>query len=970
MDIYNVQTRRKDSIDDPVALQQAILNGTHAFSAGSQVIVKSPDGRMGKIPAEKAAEAVKAGFQIETNSQRAVREYVDENKGLRGAVKVGLGQFVDEALIGLPELVYNKTQDPLEVAKKEALKKEHDLANSIGGLSGFGASMFVGAPLWKAGSKAGEKVAAHLAEKIAVQAGAESTKGGFKKAASGVAGKIGGSVTEGAIVTAPTAITELALGDPEAAAETMLTGVGIGALFGAGAGLGKEFLGLGKKVSAETAKIIGEADLNAQTIARRAAKVVTGYDDEDILYYMKNADRVNQAPTMEALKDQIDSQVKKVRDEFTILDEARKNATLEYQLAKQNLKRDLQQVRAPQELADELVGALDNQKAVLGEMSDQAEKILEDSGAFLPKKKVLRMIDQIKKDVVPFQVGEKAKAAAAKLNTLRDDINKSFPGNIDSTELRSILRQVRDDIDYNQMAGEFNDRANRARKAFTNSVSEALKDQSPEYAELMAQMSVRAQNLEKMSKIFGSREQAANTLTGMLKPGKEVRNELLDEFSRLTDQDFTKRFQELVKAKDDLEQLNRGVDLGPKLLPNLFNREQELAVKTQRAKDLLDQFSRIGESNSQAAIKNMARKEPNIQIRRAFEKLEELTGTPILEQIKDRNILDAFSKQSTQGSRKVNAMSLLLGSLGAAAGFSVGGPLGLAAGAAAGATLDIYGNQILKSFIDRNPNVAGLLFVEKAMKKTADDIDKLPGIIERLTSQKGIKKSTIAIDALYRLTDSPKDKNVNEQISDITDKMNTWLTDSTMFENMIGRFTGPLSEGGAPKIAQGLTIGAQKALAYLQQAVPKPPAPSSPFAPKIAWNPSDFEINKFAQIAQVAENPMVVLEELEQGTLTDNHIDALKNMFPNVYMAIQNKIMQTAAENPKPLPYQARVNLSRLAGVPLDDTLTPENILKLQSKYMREQEDQDLNQNPEFSPKQDIKMATANLTTLQSAMMQ
>ena len=134
MKLYNTSTRKPEPIDDADELHNALLGGTHSFEAGTKVDVTSPDGERGTVPAENIAEAIRSGYKVETPSQRAVREYVDANKGLGGAVKVGLGQLADEALMGLPELIMDKTADPHQVAKKEALKKEHELANLAGGI--------------------------------------------------------------------------------------------------------------------------------------------------------------------------------------------------------------------------------------------------------------------------------------------------------------------------------------------------------------------------------------------------------------------------------------------------------------------------------------------------------------------------------------------------------------------------------------------------------------------------------------------------------------------------------------------------------------------------------------------------------------------------------------------------------------------------------------------------------------------
>lgn len=973
MDLYNTRTRQKEPIDDSASLQQAILSGSHSFPAGTNVIVYDPNGEPGKVPSENLGEAIRAGFLVETPRQRVIREYKEDNAGILGSVKVGLSQFADETLFGLPELIYDKTQDPLEVAKKEALKKEHALANALGGLAGFGASMFTGGPLWKAATKAGEKVSTHLAQKLAVEAGEEVGKRTLNKAAKEIVARMGGTAAEGAVATLPYAITEAALGDPEQAAETMLSGVGLGAMFGGATGLGKEFLGLGKKVANESARLVGERDLTLKSLARRAAKVVTGVDEDDILYYMKNSEKVNKAPSVEALKDQIDDIVRQKMDDVTINKENLKNVDFELRQAYSNARRDLSQARAPQELADDLVAAMVNEKEVLGNMSRQADDILERVDGTVSKEELKSFISKVKQDVVPVQIGKKSVQTARDLDSLAMRIDEQLPNDITFPQVREVLQQVRNDIDWNTLSSEFNTQSNKAIKSFQKSVSNLIKDKSPEYAEQMAAMAERSKSLEEMNRLFGDRERAASTLNRILKPGGEVRSEALDRFSSITGTNFSEELNNLRRSKELLERSARE-DISQELVPNLFQRREDLRNQLQRAEEALRPLSKLTPDRTQNAIRNMGRKDANISIRRAFEALEEATGTPFLEQIKDRHVYDAFQKASTQGSRKTNLMGAIgFASAGGLAGLGAGGPVGAAAGALAGATMDVYGGQLLKSLIDRTPNVAGLLFTEKAMKRAAEKIDDIPNLLREATRPK-ISKSTIAIEGLWRLLDPEAKPNLNsredatKQIEKIDEKVRTYLIDNNSFENMMGRFTYPLAEGGAPQISQALSVGTRRALQYLYAQVPKQPAPSSPFAPKIEWQPSDYEINTFAQTVQVAQNPFSVLDEFQNGTLTNNHMQALRTMFPSVAQMIQNKIFDFASSgDQEPLTYDQRLSLSLLAGVPLDSSLEGNNILNLQKRFLQGEDQPADQQQQTFVPKRNINIAQNSATTLQAA---
>jgi vacuolar-type H+-ATPase subunit F/Vma7 len=250
--LYNVQTGQPDVL----TLEQvpaAIEAGTHAYKKGTRINVIGTDSKSYSLDASELPDAFLNGYRLESPNEIAVRDYVKENKGVGGALKVGVGQFLDEAAMGLPELVLNKTQDPLEVAKREALKDEHSAANTIGGLAGFGASLFTGAPLFKAASLAGKATENYVAKKMAAATGEKILPGVATSILQNGAKAAAGMGVEGAVVSAPTAITEGMLGDPELAAETMLAGGILGSALGGAIGIAKPLIKLGKEKIAKAA---------------------------------------------------------------------------------------------------------------------------------------------------------------------------------------------------------------------------------------------------------------------------------------------------------------------------------------------------------------------------------------------------------------------------------------------------------------------------------------------------------------------------------------------------------------------------------------------------------------------------------------------------------------------------------------------------------------------------------------------
>src|SRR5438309_1453482 len=107
--LFNTQTLEPDPINDPEVLHQALLTGSHSFAAGTQVNALDPTGSPVNLPAEETVKAIQAGYQILTPTQTAAEQFKAENPGLKGALRVGLESFGNEALLGLPELIYQKT---------------------------------------------------------------------------------------------------------------------------------------------------------------------------------------------------------------------------------------------------------------------------------------------------------------------------------------------------------------------------------------------------------------------------------------------------------------------------------------------------------------------------------------------------------------------------------------------------------------------------------------------------------------------------------------------------------------------------------------------------------------------------------------------------------------------------------------------------------------------------------------------
>jgi hypothetical protein len=139
----------------------------------------------------------------------------------------------------------------------------------------------------------------------------------------------------------------------------------------------------------------------------------------------------------------------------------------------------------------------------------------------------------------------------------------------------------------------------------------------------------------------------------------------------------------------------------------------------------------------------------------------------------------------------------------------------------------------------------------------------------------------------------------------------------------------------APQTAELVGNRAISAIQFLQSQIPKRPYEAIfPTETQKPYEPSSMELAKFERYIQVVDNPLSVLQDLEAGTLTQDHVKALKAVYPRMYSEIKQSVLaglQSKAE--ADVPYSKKVQISILFGVPVDASLIGRNIAGMQAMY-------------------------------------
>jgi hypothetical protein len=729
------------------------------------------------------------GYEIKGEFGEKVDNYVEENKGLKGRAKVFLGQMADEFALGVPELIYDKTKTPLEVAQKEALKKQYSAANIAGGVTGFGAGLVVGAPLFKGAAAVGEKATEGVAKILGAKAAGEVGKTTLKNIAKNIVAKGAGTGVEGAILSSPYAFTEAALGDPDDAAETLMFGVGVGSLFGGGGAL----LSGARKLTSES-KIINEAQEKISK-ALKESKDLKGMAEDKALEALNP--NLGQRERLKALEE--------------VVDDLGETVTLK---PTENLKvigRDL--------LDNDIVTAF-------GSKQDMYDKL------------------------------------SSKTAELRDSIGKTFD-ELDAKfqpliKTEDIVNNVRKAIDENPYFGT----------AAFKPYKERLEKQ---YENLLASgetLTLRQANREK-----AAFQEIAQSAYKSMNAGMDISTaKLIAEIPK----EINKTIRSTVKSLD------------PEVSKELMEKQRLLGNLTQAEK---------------IAEKSAAREAVN----------------------------NDFS-----------LTSIITGAGGATAGAVLGGaPVAIGLGLAGLLGRQIarkYGDQFLATALNKN---MGLAFAEKAMARAQDKIDNISGALTRM-SKNQVNKKTASVDAFNRMfrPENQKEEKMNraKQLETARAKLSEWVMDPDTSGRKTAELVSGLESTGAPKIAASLNQKMNTAVTYLLKEIPKPTSVPTPFHKKVEWKPSDYEVHEFMNKVAVVEDPFVVIDALEDGTLSKSHMSALKEVYPKIYEYIVDRVMKEAINNPVELPYDKRIKLSLIMGAPIDPSLKPDKVQYYQETFKGKEE--------------------------------
>jgi hypothetical protein len=224
--------------------------------------------------------------------------------------------------------------------------------------------------------------------------------------------------------------------------------------------------------------------------------------------------------------------------------------------------------------------------------------------------------------------------------------------------------------------------------------------------------------------------------------------------------------------------------------------------------------------------------------------------------------------------------------------------------------------------------------VSAALAGKADQSSKLnsiQGIVNRVTKSISSGAKAIftgnaarggAIGGADKLTDDEYLKQVNQ-----IKKLNN--DPHAMLDHLSGNTEALYA--AAPHITQGIHNSMIAGVQFLNSKIPQP---SDQMTLSPEWNPSKSQRFKFENYYRAVNDPVSVLGDVKNNSLTNESLEALQSVHPKLLQDMRQKVIeQMNPEDAKDMSYSSKLNLAKFLGQPLDQNMMPVMIAANQATF-------------------------------------
>ena len=297
---------------------------------------------------------------------------------------------------------------------------------------------------------------------------------------------------------------------------------------------------------------------------------------------------------------------------------------------------------------------------------------------------------------------------------------------------------------------------------------------------------------------------------------------------------------------------------------------------------------------------------------------------------------------------------VILNHFAGAAGFAVGtGVTGSPLAGAAAAFFSRKAAPYVRQWLTRGGMASTRVRFEAGMRGIADTLVKGA---KALPEGGGVTLGTVTLNSLRAV------ERQEDEYNQVTSQLRELLANPEALQNRLATTFGQAEEAGTDLSHHSMDV-AVRGVNHLVQNLP-PASRPTPFDHLGKVPPSKAEIADFMARYETIEDPLTVLDRVRDRTLMRAHVEAMSEVYPQMYAATRQRISEILSELQEAPAYQDRLILGQLMQFPADATLSGEFIAMIQNSYA--QSHQQRQQQPQRAGGSHLSMSIANNTQSES----
>lgn len=262
-----------------------------------------------------------------------------------------------------------------------------------------------------------------------------------------------------------------------------------------------------------------------------------------------------------------------------------------------------------------------------------------------------------------------------------------------------------------------------------------------------------------------------------------------------------------------------------------------------------------------------------------------------------------------------NKTTGLLGNIGAGSGAILGGVVGGPIGAAVGAAAGMVGQMVARPADALYKGAAMVHVVQRLRGRIQQGARRVLSATTPSEASAGRLRrgAGLALRAAPHAAVAAMAERYDAAAESVQDA-------ASAPETIISRISDAMGAGAPdafPKTSAALATTAVKAAKFLENKLPVPAVARTLFGdPPGAGAVADTDMQRFLRYYDAVTAPVeTMLDGLADGSLTHEHVDALREVWPAVFGLGQSVILEEAAQLTTPPPYDVQTRIARLWGL-------------------------------------------------------